>query len=911
MSSGTDRQSMRRLIHGFADSAPGRRSRTLAKIAMAVLLALITIWGASARIAQAEETEEPVFDLNIPAMQAELAIKALARQTGYSVLYESATVANIRTKAVDGQYTVPVALRALLRDTQLDGQLSQRGVITISYKPENGTKQMVAANEKSDKSFWGGLAAAIASALTLNTAGADNGIGVPQGGTLEEVIVTAQKREQSLQDTPIAITAMDVGELEQRGIKDITDIGTSAPNVMINPSPSNTTRSTIAIRGSATTNPAITWEPTVGLYLDGIYMGKSAGSIFKVAELERVEVLRGPQGTLYGKNTIAGAVNLITRKPTGEFGGLVRANYGNYDYYELYASMDLPQLELGGLGSLKPKVTLSKDKRDGFYDVVAATKGPITNPFTGALVEPNPPSREDAFNAMDNEAGRLDLLWDLNDSLSLRYTFDRVEVENTPTKPQLTYLDLSSLGLGVPFPGDLQKYVLSSNDNARKVSTDAEIYDFFRSTGHSLFVTYDLPDMGALGEMTLKYIGNTRDLDFGQGLDLDGTAFSFFHVVNDGEYEQESHELQLTGSTERTDYVLGLYYFEEEADVLKPRWPLNFFLGPFMQVNRDGFSGEQEAVYGQFEWRPAAAAFEDRLTLTFGLRWTKEEKDAWVQQLSAKDNDSWTSWTPTVIAGYDLTDDVRVYAKYAEGFKAGGFNGQATTVDSFRGGYGPEEVKSYEMGVKTRLLDNTLQLNAAVFYDDQTDLQLSVFTSGRDAASSVRNAGKATKKGAELEVIYSPIIDLQLTANLGYLDVEYGEFEEFDPVLGQVVDKSDERDIQYSPEYTVNAGVEYVLARGGWGEVIARLDYSYVDDYVPYTNPDQNVPLQIDSRGLLNGRLTLANVSVGSDSVLRVALWGKNMTDEDYRISGIPFGPIATSTFGDPRTYGIEVALDF
>lgn len=744
--------------------------------------------------------------------------------------------------------------------------------------------------------------------------------GAAAQGALEEVVVTAQKREQSLQDTPIAITAFGSRDLEQKGIDNITDLGTFAPNVKITPLPSNTASATIAIRGSVTSNPAITWEPTVGMYLDGTYIGKFAGNVFKIADLERIEVLRGPQGTLYGKNTIGGAVNMITRTPTGELGGKLRAGVGNFGFWEAYGAIDLPALELGTLGALKAKVSYVTEERDGFYDNRMVDNGPITHTYFGPpiAVNPNPVDTGVEHNATDSEVARLDLLWDMSERFSLRYTFDWADFDNTPAKAQFTAVDTSSQAFGAGFPTDLGKYVVDPDKNLSYGSADADIFERFESKSHSLFANYDLGELGALGEASLKYIFNNRTLDFEQSLDNDGLPFALFSSQLFSDYEQTSHELQLTGATQRVNYVLGLFYFKEDADVINPIRVMNSFFGPGNVLdNSYGVEAEQQAAYGQIEWRPEAAILRDRLTLTAGLRWTKEEKDSYISHpddavpFATDADESWTNTAPTLIANWQFTDGLNGYVKYSKGWKSGGFNGESPSAVTFAEGYDPEEVDAYELGIKSRWLDNTLQFNAAAFYNEESDLQLSVFTPSQGSpVSAVRNAGSSVKQGFEFEVIYQPITDLQLSANYGYLDAKYEEFEEFDPVVGAVVDKKDEKAFQYAPRHTANVGVEYTFLRGGWGDLTGRLDYTYNDEYVAYVNPEQNVPLNIESYGLFNGRLTLANIPVGS-STMHIALWGKNLTDEDYRINGIPFGPFAVSFYGDPRTYGLEAGLEF
>tara|TARA_R110002110_G_scaffold409068_2_gene631119 strand:+ start:6786 stop:8039 length:1254 start_codon:yes stop_codon:yes gene_type:complete len=374
-----------------------------------------------------------------------------------------------------------------------------------------------------------------------------------QAVTLEEVVVTAQKREQSLQETPIAITAFGVHEIEQRGIQDITDLGTIVPNVKIAAMPTNTGKAAVAIRGSVTSNPAITWEPTVGIYLDNVYVGKISGNIFRVTELERIEVLRGPQGTLYGKNTIGGAVNLITTKPSGEFAAIARAGVGNFDYSEGYLAVDLPALPVGGMGDIKAKLSYGAEQRDGLYDNVAPPQGSsISNPFVpGARIPANPRSRNDTFNELDRWSARVDLLWDISERFSARYTYDKSDADNTSSKEQLTHVDPANLNLGIPIPADLASFVIGDDSNAGSISTDNLALEAFDAASHTLALDYDVGAVGALGNMSLRYIANRREMNFVQSDDNDGTPFGLFHSEIDEDYQQTSHEFQLLGATDR------------------------------------------------------------------------------------------------------------------------------------------------------------------------------------------------------------------------------------------------------------------------------------------------------------------------------------------------------------------------
>ncbi len=737
------------------------------------------------------------------------------------------------------------------------------------------------------------LSAAVAVASTVMS----GAIYAQGAGALEEIVVTAQKREQSLQDTPIAIAAFDGNAIEQRGITDINDIGVMVPNVKMTPSPSNSTATTIAIRGSVTINPAISWEPTVGIYMDGVFIGKNLGGIFDVAELERVEVLRGPQGTLYGKNTVGGAVNLITRRPTGEFGGRVTVGLGNYDLRTGYAAVDLPALDMGEAGRLNTKIILSERKRDGFYDNVADTTG---NPFA------NPPSSSELSN-MDRRVGRFDALWEVNDRLDVRYTYDYSKIDQKPVKQQLTFFDPNVVG-------DLSAYLTGENENRSRTSSDGSQFEFSRSRSHTLVVDYDLGNVGFLGDVSLKYLGNTRQLDWADDIDIDGTPLDLFSSARDIDYEQTSHEIQVTGTTERTNYVVGLYYFEEEADVFNP---ISFFGAT--DNNAYGFDNKTYAVYGQIDWRPSAAVLEDRLTLTAGLRWTREEKDAYRNnQTDSLDNpnifpfeadadDKFTNLSPTFIAAWDVNDNINVYGKVAYGWKSGGFNGESTVLTEFLGGYDEEEIRSVEFGIKSRLLDNRLQINAAVFQNDTKDMQMSIFLAEPGAPSIVENAGKARVRGFELEVVGAPSANLQLGLNYGYLDAQYREFID----SGTGLDERDNKDFPYTPRHSASAFAEYTFFTREWGELTGYIDYQFVDEHFPYIEPAQNATSKINTYQLVNARLTLADIPVAEGQTLKVSLWGKNLTDKEYRINTIPFGIWTSSFYGDPRTYGLEATYQF
>lgn len=720
---------------------------------------------------------------------------------------------------------------------------------------------------------------------------------------LEEVIVTAQKREQSLQDAPLAVTAFGAKDVAQRGIYNIQDIGLFVPNVQVAPNPGGATSSTFAIRGSTTINPAITWEATVGMYLDGVFIGKNLGGIFDVADLDRVEVLRGPQGTLYGKNTIAGAINLITRKPGEEFDAYAEVGAGNFGSRMLRARVDTGASgTVGeGLGSVRATVAYSKRERDGFYDNVALDPTFGNNPFVGS-------TSSSELASLDTDAFRLDVIADVTDTFSVRYNYNESNADNLPNLGQVTNVDpavYGSFGLG-DFAGLHALYLTDGNGRADEISNDYAIEEVSETKGHSLTMTWDL------GDATLTSITARRDLDWRDQLDIDGTNMDLFHSGRDTSYEQFSQELQLSGSNDSINYVAGLYYFSEEGDIYNP---ISFFglFGSPTDNNEYGLDNRSFAIYGQADW---VVSSMPELTLTAGLRYTSEDKDQYIIHPNASTggagafdvtaDDSWSNVTGTLIASYAFTDDSTGYAKISQGWKAGGFNGEAPTADAFFESFDPEEVLAFEVGYKARLADDRVEINAAAFWNDISDMQFSVFLEGSGgAASTVDNAGAATIRGIEIEMAAQLTDTIKLSANVGTLDTEYDEFIE----LG--VDVKDSKDFPYAPETTASVALDWAMGSGPWGRIDTHIDWNYKDDYVVYANRDQNVSGQIASYDVVNARLTWSGISIGDSAKLQVSAWGKNIFDEEYRENTIPFGLWTISYWGAPATYGVDARITF
>lgn len=742
----------------------------------------------------------------------------------------------------------------------------------------------------------------------------EDGIGV--------IVVTAQKRAENVQDVPIAITALGSQFLETRGIDSIDDLGTIAPNVKFERAPASKTISQIAIRGSVTINPAITWEPAVGLYLDGVYIAKAQGSIFDIADLERVEILRGPQGTLYGRNALAGAVNLVTKKPSGEAGGMAELTYGSFDEVRLRGVIDLPQM-----GAFSAKVSGQYRTRDGLI----------------ALTAPDGSGRN-RTDSIESGSFMVQLRAEITDSITADYTYDYSKSNQTPPFSQLLAVNRNGDPRDIFDPGSPSYafggafFPLDRVANPDRVTTaaiDAPVYERSRSYGHALTLTV------GLGDAELKSITAYRDLAWADGLDLDGSPFPVAFTQRISDYHAFSQELQLTGTAfeDRLAYVLGAFYFDEQAETVNPQ---TYFGGGVDLDSNYGSNTEAWAIYAQLDYD-----LTERLKLTLGGRYTEETKDisrffrvnfdpanGITSPLVIADlpygaipDAKFSDFSPAVTLSYAASDTINLYARFAQGFKSGGFNGEsnvfaAPTADCPSGAlelcqpYLPEQVDSYEFGIKSRFLDDRLIINLAAFRNDSKDMQLSVFTATTGAASVIQNAAAARIQGLEIETVLRPVDNLTINASLALLDPEYKRF------IDGGVDVSDNRAFPHAPRTTASIGADWKVAEGDWGKFNIYADLNYSSKYFtfPYaltapTRSDQVAGTsQSQGRTIVNLRATLAEFAVGGMET-EISVFVRNLTKEDAPSNFIDFGPgfggILLGYFPDPRTFGVTAGVRF
>jgi iron complex outermembrane recepter protein len=740
-----------------------------------------------------------------------------------------------------------------------------------------------------------------------------------EGVAVQELVVTAQKREERLQEVPVAISALPPERIEKSGVEDVTALNGFVPNLQVRNSPGLSTGAAISMRGGVTINPALSFEPTVAIYVDGAYVGKTQGGVFDVVDLERIEVLRGPQGTLYGRNTMGGAISLVTRRPTGVFGGDLRASVGDWGYKALRGRIDLP-----AFGDLKVKVAFNRQVRDGFVDVVP-------NPFPGVALAGAP--QVDEVNNLDSASARIAAEYEPRDDLRFNYSYDFSRNRQRPQNSSLKSLQpgnifdpASPFYIGAPtgggnyagFPLDL--YV--APDRPESVSLDSYTFESVKIHAHTLTGQWE-----ATPNLTLKSITAYREAEIGDQLDLDGSPLPLAHTSRLSTYESFSQELQAVGDVGNVNYVAGLYYFQDDGFTNNPQ---SYFGGAQVFDSRFGFATKAYAVYGQLDWKPEM--FADKVKLSLGGRYTHEEKTG--DRFNAvvggpvlvpptRTEVDFDSFTPMVTLAYEPTDTLNFYVRYAEGFKSGGINGEAGTEEETRIPYDAETVDSVELGAKTSLLDRRLQLNVALFRDKHKDMQLSVFTATGAAQSVIRNAGSAIIQGIELEAVARPTSWLNVQATWGYLDTEYEEF------IDAGVNVANNRAFPYAARNTASLTADATLAETSYGAWNATVSARYTSRFFGYPYPLQsNVPgdpgsnsattqnaynTEVKGYTVVDARLALDEIPLGAGLEGQIALWARNLLDEEYENVGIDFGTafggLRTAYYGDPRTVGVDFTV--
>ena len=784
-------------------------------------------------------------------------------------------------------------------------------------------------------------------------------------GVIEEIVVTARRREETAQSVPIPITVMTGEQLEERVANDIRDIARVTPNLEFVESGVNRSAAQVYLRGIGQSNWSPVQDPKVGVYLDGVYLGRPQGAVFDLLDIERVEVLRGPQGTLFGRNTTAGLVHVITKRPQETFEAEIQVGAGNDGQFKLGGILNVPISE-----TFSTRFSFQHRESDGY----------VNNRETDV-----------DWNDEDSQVFRASALWTPADTFDalLAVDYQRAREHANLGSCEWTGPDdgadiLNEFFTTGNFGLQTAAYIFGVYDDIRAACNDTERFssgenDPDKATldawGLNLTLNWDL------SFATLTSISAYREMDdlndsWGFASDKIGTP-SYLEVLAYGENpsDQFSQEFRLAGGNERIDWVAGVYYFEEEStntldvplfrDVAAPDcadWPIfcldvgGLTLGDIVQglqllgsrAQRVNGKNSSAAVFGEVTWR-----FIEDWSVTAGVRYTEDKrKFNRAQVLSAglldptlvcpdgsqPENDTlagvtgpmncfvkeeFSEWTPRVIFSYDASENVMLYGGWSKGYSSGGFN-----QDIRQNPYDPEISNNWELGMKSTWWDGRTQLNLTGFFNDYQNQQQAVgrFVDNQPTVD-VLNAQQAELWGIEGELSIVPASGWLITGTFGWLDGEYEEFTvtdnrtgpppDFEPI-SEERDLSDTKVVRGSP-YTVSVSAAYTHYLSGGGNLTAQIGYSHRGRI--YATLESHESSKQEDYGLVDGRLTWAL----SNRATTVSLWVRNLLDEEYftgaadgsggltpddeqfvEAAGQP-SAVNTKYWGEPRRFGLEL----
>ena len=717
--------------------------------------------------------------------------------------------------------------------------------------------------------------AIIMSAMPIGAIGLAQAAVAQEGANpvFEPVIVTAQKREQSIYDVPVAISAFNADTIERQGITDLVDIGKFVPNLNVTGfSAGQTSSANPFIRGIGLQDHLITTDPGVGVYVDGVYLGRQVGQNWNLTNIERVEVLRGPQGTLYGRNSIGGAINIITRRPGDEEGGKISLTAGSRGRLngELYSNIRFSdQVAMSFTGAYQ--------HRDGLGDFV------------------NIANAKKEVGELQDVSARVALLWTPTDRLSFLLTADGNNGDNG-LRPYDTLIDEVPNGcLYVAPPGPPNCF--GQTPEYRNSDTASDPYDNNTGQSEQIATTNEASGVSltmefkASDSLSVKLIASDRHSEYEAGLDDDGLFDDFMSFPEEGEADQTSVELQFTGQSGAWDYVAGLYYFEEEGENIQD--PVTFlgFGGGNFDLSQDM---DTQAVYANIGYQVS-----DQLRLSAGARYTQDDKSADVVINTGVTSSGQRDWSETswdVSASLKFNDRMTVYGTIQSGYQSGQFPARPyclfTNPNCF---VATENVTAlnYEVGLKGQPLDN-LQMAIAVFYTDYSDLPYQVSTTAVGGFNTQSIIVDQTSEGIEWESTWAVTDNFRLYTTLGYIDANVD-----DPNPAAVA--------PLTPELTTSVSPEFKIPTGS-GEITVRADWSYRDDMYGEPSSDPGRFTTIDSRDLINFDISYRP----TDGDWSVAAYGRNVTDERYDNARLNTGDyVLIILSNDASEFGVRFTKEF
>lgn len=727
-----------------------------------------------------------------------------------------------------------------------------------------------------------------------------------QESGLERIEVTARKTIESLQEVPVTITSVGAVELAEKGISVLTEIQQFSPNTTLQNSRGTNSTLTAFIRGVGQQDPLWGYEPGVGIYIDDVYVARPQGAVLDLLNVQRIEVLRGPQGTLYGKNTIGGAIKYVTREMTGETSFNIEGTIGDYSRKDLKVTGQIPIVE----DKLYFGFGYADLSRDGFGEYLQS-----------AL----PNQNLENYNK-DLWAARATIEFRPTDDVFIRIGWDKTEDDSNAKGG---YRLLPSLLTDAPVP-----------DSVYDSYTSMPTFNKVELEGFNWLVNWDVND-----QWQLKYIGSSRESYSPTNIDFDNTALDIFDVPAEYKDENTTHEIQANFSGQDLSFVSGVYLYDGEScgnfDAILGVLGRAAFMTPGLTREVTGCNNsESVAVFAQGSY-----SLTEQLSLTLGARYTDEEKTAYVNNglifdnvypssgwvpgyerpagdlvpqvlgtdtdgdgvLDAPSKESWSRFTPRLGIEYQANSDLMFFASYSQGFKSGTFNPRATVNEPAAD---PEIVDSFEIGMKSEWNDN-LRANITLFSLDHKDRQYIGIVPGDDATELnqfLDNVAESSATGIEAEITYAATDNLSFDLALGFIDSKIEKNEAVPPLLG----------ISNTPDYTYNLATNYVVETD-LGDFVFNASYYYRDDYRLFETSDL---LLEEGYGIVNLSVSWQN----QEGDWYASLHAKNLTDEEYLVGGYDFVGVAEDGsyvpglggdttligyYGDPRTVQLTVGYRF
>lgn len=733
---------------------------------------------------------------------------------------------------------------------------------------------------------------ALATALAAGSAAAQTATAATASASDGEIVVTAQRRSESLQNVPISITALTGATLAAAGIQSTEQLSNLTPGLLVQRS----VVGKISIRGVGNENYTISGDPGVAVHADGVYVARASAGLFDLFDINRVEVLRGPQGTLYGRNATGGVINVLPNTPDpSRLAASVAGEYGNYNAYRIEAMLNAPIS-----GGWAARVAGLYSKRDGY------------------TVNTNPRAAARGFDRLDSKdlwAVRGQLAYDGDSPLKARLSVEYLH--DNSNLPAYKYLNRPNAlptadfgGFGADQLRTLnQGFELQIPGASRGVGTDADVFKT-NQFGAALHLDYKF------GDVTLTSISGFRDTRFNWLNDGDGSDIFYVNYIQQDANKQYSQELQLSGNFGNFDWLVGGFYFRETGrSFIALPFTFGFNLPFFIQI--DGTAKTDAlAGFGELRWQAT-----DRLKLTVGGRYAHEKRNAAYRyevnfgapNVVYQDLDAtFNAITPRFVVDFRATDRINLYASATRGFKSGGFN-----LLAVQPGFQPEKVWSFEGGIKTTFADGKGSLNANAFYTKYKDIQVGQIV---NLSSVLTNAARATLKGAEVEFVARPDKSIEIGATLAYLDARYDTFCTGDPTkptapvdpgcsAANPIDLSGNQ-FPRAPKWTVTTSAQYIADLGQSGSLLFRADLRFqsLTYFTQFNRPQISQP----DFETVNGRITWRSGN-GHYSLGGFINNAFNKTYFTEVLESGAFNPqlVAQAYVAPPRTYGVTAGVKF